>query len=55
MSLQVVMGKYIVRAEGPFAKQAIGVCIRKALEDITATIKPTVENTDPMPFPVPLG
>lgn len=56
LSLQIEARRFIVKANGPLANQAIGVCIRRALEDIAAAtpMPPDVTSTEEMPFPVPL-
>lgn len=54
LSLKIDAGRFVVRARGPLSDQAVGVCIRRLLEDIaaTTTIPSEVTTTEEVPFPV---
>ena len=52
LSVKIDGGRFVVRARGPIADQTVGVCIRRALEDIAAATKIPLEVTtaEEVPF-----
>jgi hypothetical protein len=46
--------RFVVSSRGPLAEQPVGICIRRALEEIAVAtrIPPEVTTTEEVPFPV---
>jgi hypothetical protein len=54
LSVKIEARRFVVSARGPLADHAVGVCVRRALEDIAAAtrIPSDVTATEEIPFPV---